>query len=172
MSYFRITQDDKVRNPIKVPLSYQEIISDKPLAKILNFKQIGFDFLPLDYMSIPCPIVSHRLYHLMVLYDLHIHWQSLSLIDQDTRVQYQYWILKKPMQDCLLTFDEDNFVFSSDKLGDESVIRVKIHSDLPRNEFVVMSRLANEIILVRLDLAESILRRNFYGIKLIRIHVK
>lgn len=113
-----------------------------------------------DIMFHPCFMVSETVRKAIMLYEPYMEYISVIVADREKKISRRYYIPVQEEVDCLT----DNSRFNVDKSViyhaqvDESRIRGKV--------LVSVSGINCRCILIRMDLAESILRRHTIGIGL------
>ncbi|SFA80060.1 imm11 family protein [Clostridium frigidicarnis] len=173
MDYFLLKQDTRYVNVpqlidvhkninIKdINLSTCDNISDTVILNVKADKDSAF----LDILDKPLFLMSDDLKNIIEKYDANIYFKTIPLIDLQHERQKNY---------CLPIFEElDALSEESEFNMDRSVIK-KIVLDSKKIKGKKIFKIKNEfktLIVVRLDVAESILRRGFTGIKLEKLCV-
>ncbi|WCF06587.1 serine protease [Paenibacillus thiaminolyticus] len=172
MSYFAIAQDPRITDAVHL-LGATQIIK-----KILEQDIIGkrneilhFDVKPnprneyIDYIESRLPIVSNRLAQLWLKYDPNLFFKPALLLDQTVMRQEMYWLLIPDPIDCVASasaFHKNgtvkHLVLDRQKIGNCKLFKV--------------AGLIETIIVIRLDVAESMLRRGFTGFKLCKVEME
>ncbi|WP_110955868.1 hypothetical protein [Anaerosinus massiliensis] len=112
-----------------------------------------------DIISRPAYLISNGVRMILGKYDRSLVFKAVPIIEQETGAQYLYWMMGVDEIDCL----SDQTVYDKGGQIKEIVLdETKIGS---KTIFKVRTRLGKYLI-VRLDAAESLLRRPFYGISL------
>ncbi len=112
-----------------------------------------------DFLEFPLPLLSTTLKDVFCSYVPDLPCSCVLLTDQKERQQHTYWVFELECMECLA----DNTVYYPDgtfkkilldkeKIGEKAVFRVDGVIQKP--------------VIIRVDVAESILRRNMLGIKL------
>ncbi|PZM61939.1 serine protease [Paenibacillus dendritiformis] len=171
MSYFAITQDSRITDAVHL-LGDAQIIK-----KILEQDIIGkrdeilhFDVKPnprneyMDYIESHLPIISNRLKQLWLRYDPKLFFKPVILLDQTVMRQEMYWLLIPDLIDCLASasaFHKNgtvkHLVLDRQKIGDCKIFKV--------------AGLIERMIVIRLDVVESMLRRGFTGFGLRKVEI-
>ena len=113
-----------------------------------------------DIIFHPCFMVSETVRKVIMLYEPYLRYSSVIVADREKKSSSRYYIPVLEEVDCLT----DNSRFNLDKSviyhaqAEESRIRGKV--------LVRVSRINCTCILIRMDLAESILQRHTIGIGL------
>lgn len=173
MDYFLLKQDTRYVNVPQLTDVHKNInIKDINLLRcdnisdtvILNVKA-GKDSAFLDILDKPLFLMSDDLKNIIEKYNANIYFKTIPLIDLQHERQKNY---------CLPIFEElDALSEESEFNMDKSVIK-KIVLDSKKIKGKKIFKIKNEfktLIVVRLDVAESILRRGFTGIKLEKLCV-
>jgi len=170
MEYFMMRQDPRVHNvakPVgeKVAMLRHITRDEMNTASIPTnlFVQNGGKAEFPDFIEDPVMLVSEKLKKVMSKYQKDAVFKTVVLIERETNRHEVYYLISAPRIDCAsceTTYDaRGNFkelVIDQDKVGHARIF------------FPV----GNERrILVRLDVAESILRRHPYGVWFERIRV-
>ncbi|MBC2582568.1 serine protease [Clostridium sp. DJ247] len=116
----------------------------------------------IDFIEKPVPLVSDNLKKLLQKYDKKIFFKPIVLCDRKQEKQDLYWLMVPDSIDCLSDKSEFNkdgtlkrLVIDKKKVGNFKIFKV--------------NGIIEDLMLVRLDAAESILRRDFTGIKLKKV---
>ncbi len=110
-----------------------------------------------DYISGPIPLIAEKLYKILRKYQQDTIFHQVVLIEKDSGVQKVYYLMIPPSLECAnkskTAYDRAgnvlDFVLDAECIGKNRMFRVP--------------ELKNQIV-VRLDVAESILRRDASGI--------
>lgn len=167
MDFFVISQDERISVAVK-PINVSKVISQEMLD-INKAKKMGRLFLQLqikdkeyneyiDFIESPM-LASDKLKTLFEKYDTGVYYIPVMLADMKRQRQDVYWLLVPHEKDCLSQKAEFNKDGSIKKLiiNEKKAAGFKI--------FKIKGVLENYLI-IRLDVAESILRRDFTGITL------
>lgn len=168
MEYFIISQDIAIPDPVQ-PVGILKVI-DRDLIKPENIQKmdelaVQFEIkensraVYVDFIESPVPLVSDRLKEILSRYEERIFFKPVLLADIRNTRQDVYWLLVPDSIECLSDKSEFNKNGTIKNLVlDERKVRF-------RKVFKVKGILEN-LIIIRLDVAESLLRREFTGIKL------
>lgn len=117
-----------------------------------------------DLISSPVYLMSNGIKELFTKYDKSLVCKAVRLVDEDSEQQLLYWIMGLDEVDCLSKETEfyptgtlKRLVLSQEKIGKNAIFKL---GGIRENHLVV-----------RLDAAESLLRREFYGIELKKINM-
>jgi len=119
-----------------------------------------------DILSMPGYLVSPKVHAVMKLYDPYVKYRQMILFDKQAKMAKLYLLPILPVCNCLLP--------ESELSRDKSKI---IHGivDLEKTQhrpFLKVGGVTNTHIAFRLDVVESILRREAKGLKLIELELK
>lgn len=110
-----------------------------------------------DYISGPIPLIADRLHKILKKYQQDAIFHQVVLIEKDKGTQRVYYMMIPPSLECA-----DKSKTAYDRAG--NVLDFVLDAEcIGRNKIFRVSELKNQIA-VRLDVAESILRRNVGGI--------
>ncbi|MBC2580555.1 imm11 family protein [Clostridium sp. DJ247] len=171
MEYFVIYQDKRIENaaePIGILKEISKDMLNKEGTKHMDELPIQFDIKEkssseyIDFIEKPVPLVSDNLKKLLQKYDKKIFFKPIVLCDRKQEKQDLYWLMVPDSIDCLSDKSEFNkdgtlkrLVIDKKKVGNFKIFKV--------------NGIMEDLMLVRLDAAESILRRDFTGIKLKKV---
>ncbi|MBD8498797.1 imm11 family protein [Paenibacillus arenosi] len=112
----------------------------------------------VDYLERPLPLLSDKLKRLVEKYAAKMPVRSAVLIDQEQGQQQPYWIIAPPVVDCLSEATEfyldgslKQLVIEKEKVGPYHLFK--------------LGGIREDMLIVSLALAESMLRRDFTGIR-------
>jgi len=117
-----------------------------------------------DYFDKPITLIADRLKNVITMYQKDIDLRPVVLIEQKADRQEIYHLIDAPVIDCASSTSKldhtgkiKELVLDRDKIGNQKIFHVL---DFYRH------------LIVRLDVAESILRRNSYGIEFQKIQLE
>lgn len=173
MRYFLLEQD-KGYTDIPVPLGWYEILAPgkameslKKLPRRTIFKiKTGENTVFLDFMTDPVVMVSEKVKECLELYEPNIPFKEIVLLDRRKKMSRGYFVPFLTELNCLAeeseytnwNYDLKKAVLDGSKLKDKAVFTVKGPQKLN--------------IAVRLDAAESLLRRSVKGLMFKEMEVK
>jgi hypothetical protein len=171
MEYFILSQDQRVLSTIR-PLDIAKLVPGNGLALE---RWDDLDKLPVqyfleenshpdyvDYIASPVPLVSDRLKQLYQKFDTRIFFKPVALADSKQMRQELYWLMNPPRCACMAEQTEFN--------KDRSVKRLVIdYRKADGNWIFRVDGILERLFVVNLGVAEAMLRRDFSGVKLIRI---
>lgn len=116
----------------------------------------------VDFIESPVPLVSGRLKDILAKYDKKVFFKPIFLADIKRSRQDVYWFMIPENVECLSPKSEfnKNGTLKRIVIDEERVKYCKV--------FKIKGIMEN-LIVIRLDVAESILRRGFFGINLTRL---
>lgn len=173
MEYFRLETDKQWHGHIqimnlqqsidkrKIHLTMEKKIKDGLFFRIASEEERYPDVLDRDLF-----LISEQMKSVFSMYQSGIVFKNVSLVNLKNGHMLSYNMPLLQEVDCLSSESELNLdrsvikkmVLMESKIGDHRIFRLK-HGD-------------SQIVIVRLDVAESILRRNFYGVSLRRIELE
>lgn len=173
MEYFLLTQDWRYTDiPQLEPLSRQlpalkpEFVQPGDLQQPLGlYMQSHEDSEYLDYLEEALPLLSSRMMKLWQMYEPHMSFHPVVLMNPERLLQMTYHLAFPAAVDVLHEDSEWN--------PDRTLLQhiVLDSSKLPRRKIFKIGESAKPQIIVRLDVAESILRRDMTGIKLQKLEL-
>lgn len=114
----------------------------------------------IDYVEGPRRLVSNRMKQLLELYEAGLGWTSVILTAKEAKRQELYWFLEPKERDVLSDKSK------RDRLG--NVTTLVLDGKRLRRERLFC---AEGHVVVHLDVAESLLRRAYTGLRLIPVEV-
>ncbi|HEY8465095.1 MAG TPA: DUF1629 domain-containing protein [Bacillota bacterium] len=171
MEYFILNQDEQVTEAVK-PLGISGLVKDYGLTteswESLNdlpeqfyLDEDGGDEY-VDFIAAPVPLVSSRLKELFQKFDARIFFKPVVLADPKAMRQELYWLINPSSCDCIAAQSEFN------KDGTVKHLVIDQHKAEGRWIFKVAGIMEHWII-VNLGVAEAVLRREFSGVRFIRV---
>ena len=160
--YFEIEQDKRIRNRFQfrdIESAVREEFEPEEVGQIQDR-----DSIYPDVIDAPVFLVSDSLKKLLSAYDPEVIYRRVALNQVEERIQKKYWLLLTEKIDCLDGSSEQyangwdkRIVLNREQIGRRRVFKVR-DIRVPR-------------VFVNLEVAESILRRNFEGILLRPVEV-
>lgn len=158
MDYFRMITDKRLcRLPqIQLPKELSPIGMTKPSIVYVE-KNHGLSTEYADYLEKPVPLIAEKFQRILQKYQQDILFQRVTLIEKETGQQKPYYFMMPPKIACAdreesrydAVGNVQDFVLDVKKAGNRKIFQAE---DYGRQ------------LLVRLDVAESILRREADGI--------
>lgn len=164
MDYFIMKTDSRINRvpQLEIPKGILHIgdVEDKINENISVIYVKGSQELKteyLDYIESPIPLIAEKLYKILRKYQENAVFHQITLIEKDKGTQKIYYMMLPPVFECAninrTIYDNagnvQDFVLDVGRIGKNRIFRVK--------------ELKKQIV-VRLDVAESILRRETNGI--------
>ena len=154
MDYFIVKQDPDLKHVAKIT-NWDKVLSSVPIqTKVANVEDQIFKEYP-DFYDQPGLLIAKRFKKILSLYQEDIKFQTVVLFDKKDKQQTSYDLIRVPVVDCMsgeskTQYDEiTELVLDLDKIGNYCIFE--------------MANSKNQLI-VRLDVAESLLRRGAYGV--------
>ena len=173
MEYFLMQQDTRYINTPILKNVFQTIDKKKlcpersgELEEIITFQVVSNkDMNYIDLLDGQLLLVSAKLSALLAKYEPYLEFKTISLVDSDQGVHQLYYLPILPEVHCISTKSEFNL--------DRSLLKqiVLKETAIDDRSLFKLGGVATPYHIVRLDLAESILRRDFKGIKLTRLQL-
>lgn len=116
----------------------------------------------VDFIERPVPLISEKLKQVFEMYQKNIYFKPVVLADVKKMKQSLYWLFVPDATECLSPRSE----FKMDGALKKLVIDEK-KANLHR--VFRVAGVLEDIVIVNQDVAESTLRRDFYGIKFTRV---
>lgn len=167
MEYFIICQDKRVLNSVE-PIGVSKAIDKNIDTKAEDEMPVQFYIKEkkeneyVDYIDGQAPLISDKLKYIFEKFQEDIFLKPAVLADIKRMKQDLYWIMIPQAVECLSPKAEFNkngtlkkLVIDETKIGFTKIFKV--------------DGILENLIIISLDLAESILRRDFIGIKLERV---
>jgi len=116
-----------------------------------------------DIITSPVYLVSDEMKVLFAKYDKTLVFKAVRLVDEDSKKQTLYWIMGVEELHCL----SEQTVLNPPRMRHLVLDQDKIN----KTPIFKLGGILENYLIVRLDVAESLLRRNFYGIELRKMSV-
>lgn len=172
MEYFIMKFDKRVQNAFRLfdfpgseSMEYGIEDSDK-LRDHTSLYTVDFDqgSYP-DVIEAPLFMVSQKVKNVIELYDETTEFKAVSIINRNKKKIESYYVLLQERIDCLhedSDFYLDNsvkeLVLDSSKIGERQIFKVK--------------GIGPAYVIVSMDIAESVLRRDSFGVLFEKVKVK
>lgn len=175
MDYFLLSQ--KASNPIKLlgldERMYKNNLTDKKFSELPPVMVAYIDYYPEmeipDVMLRPMFLVSDALKDIITIYDEEIRWKAVQAMPQSedmvAKTAPLYWAGNYPTQNCI--HQEAEF-YPDNRIKELVLDRRKIRGQ----DIFRVGNLLESRIVISLRLAESILRRNLYGVGLTEMDIR
>lgn len=174
MEYFELSQNKKVENPIELlgldPQEYCYAMKKEDFEKLEKLKVAYFsgrEFEEIcDIIKTPTFMISDEMKKLFLLYEKEIEFKSVQIFPTATESkQYPlYWVPR---------FEEINCYHKNTVIHDLGSVKrlVLEQSKIGNKQIFRLPGLLEYKVVVSMPVAESILRRRFYGVGLQKIEV-
>ncbi|MFC9712517.1 hypothetical protein ACFTRD_30805 [Paenibacillus sp. NPDC056933] len=170
MRYFRLMPDTRWINRVETEAvgevqrrewnaSFQEGGSDHTAINLSVKSRPNVDYT--DYLERPVPLVSDRMLEVFTLYDPALIRRAAVLTDKARMSQETYWAIYPTTMDVLSPQTERHL--------DGNLKRIVLGRGRTALPLFQLKEPRESIIVVNLALAESLLRRDFAGIQLVRL---
>lgn len=115
--------------------------------------------LYLDFLEFPLPLLSTQLKDVFISYLPELPCSCVLLSDRELRQQHTYWIFELACLECLA---------DSTELYPDGTFKKMVLDEckIKENAIFRASGITHKPVIIRKDVAESILRRSMLGIKL------
>ncbi|MBG9795700.1 hypothetical protein ABD76_25860 [Paenibacillus dendritiformis] len=160
MHYFLLQQDERSK-PLLVISSQRDNDSSHGGQEYNSlYVQEEAEVAFLDYAEQPRRLVSNRMKQLLELYEAGLSWTSVIVTAKEAKRQELYWLLEPKERDVLSDKSK------RDPFG--SVTTLVLDGRRLRRERLLC---AEGHVIIHLDVAESLLRRGYTGLRLIPVEV-
>ncbi|WP_438347725.1 serine protease [Paenibacillus sp. FA6] len=171
LDYFRLSLDPRIPDPAE-PEGLRDLVKPEMLtlshAHELRELELQFPIRGVteptypDYLERPLPLLSDRLKQLIEIYCPRMPYEPIGLLDVKRLRHETYWLMEPQQSACLSQQSQ----FHPNGSLKELVIDVqKVDGQM----LFQIDGIRETIIVVHLAVAESLLRRDFQGIKLTRV---
>ncbi|MCM3142689.1 DUF1629 domain-containing protein [Brevibacillus sp. MER 51] len=168
MNYFILSQDERIASAVE-PTGVFDVIRQEWLTPDyqdeLDEAVIQFDIKQkkendyLDFLDRPIPLYSNRLKTIIHKFAPKLFVKSVVLVDRERIKQDLYWLMILPRVNCLSEQSEfhrdgslKRLVLDPEKIGRHTIFQIE--------------GIREPYIIIDLRLAEALLRRDFFGIRL------
>jgi len=161
MLYFQLRKDGKLDNTPVITNFINTLANPNSLSEKASvfFIDETDDINYPDFMDRPLFLVSDRLKKIIEIYHPDYTYRVTAFTQLEKRTQKIYWNIDLPIVDCL----SEESKIDSHGLVLEAVID---ESKIKNKSIFQIKKSIQSLYVIRLDLAESILRRNMYGFTL------
>lgn len=173
MEYFQLELDPRIHDAMR-PVGLGKVLTPERLSgsRQDELKEMRLQFeieeqgslTFTDFIGYPVPLLSDALKRLIKVYDPSVPAFQIGLIDTKRQKQELYWLLLPPKVRCL----SGDSRYSADGRLQEAVLDQGMLDGSP---LIRVEGAPDNWMYVHLGLAESMLRRDFYGIKLNRANM-
>lgn len=176
MDYFLLKQDERYTNTprlidifSKLDVRNINLLKAHKIEDIIVFKvnsSDGSEFL--DILDNQLFLISKSMKEIIEKYDSGIVFKTLALIDKVHNKQVNYYL---PIVEELEVLSEATEFNLNKTVVRKLILDEEKMKQLSKKIFKIKES-SKPLIIVRLDIAESLLRRNFKGIKLERVEIR
>ncbi len=165
MEYFIMRTDSRLRRLPQLQVS-KEILNLSDAGQMNNKKAASVIYVTgnkglsveyPDYIAGPIPLIAEKLHKILKKYQQDAIFHQVVLIEKDRGTQKVYYVMLPPILECA---DKSKTVYDKALNVLDFVLDTEC---VGRNRIFRVLELKNQIV-VRLDVAESILRRDTSGI--------
>lgn len=174
MNYFILSQDERIINAVK-PVGIAQVIKKELLTieRMEELEELERQFPVLekgemvytDFIEKPIMLISDAVKQLVEKYVPNMPFKAVVLTDMPKLMQTLYWLVIPPRVRCLSAQTE----FHLDGTLKKLVIDEQLAAPY---SFFQIEGIKEQFIVVNIELAESILRRDFRGIRLQKIQTE
>ncbi|TYQ16970.1 UNVERIFIED_CONTAM: hypothetical protein Cloal_3560 [Acetivibrio alkalicellulosi] len=163
MEYYLIYQDNRIEN-FAEPMGVSKIINmdDLPVQFYIKDKS---ENEYIDFIEKPVTLISEKLKQIFEIYQKGIFYKPVVLADKKRMRQDLYWLMLPQKRECLSLQTEFN--------KNDTIKRIVIDEKKAGNYSIFsIDGIIENFIVVNLDVAESVLRSDFFGIKFKKVEVE
>lgn len=174
MNYFILSQDERITNAVK-PVGIAQVIKKELLTieRMEELEELERQFpvlekgevVYIDLIEKPIMLISDAVKQLVEKYVPNMPFKAVVLTDMPKLMQTLYWLVIPPRVRCLSAQTE----FHLDGTLKKLVIDEQLAAPY---SFFQIEGIKEQFIVVNIELAESILRRDFRGIRLQKIQTE
>ncbi|CAI6084101.1 hypothetical protein PAECIP112173_04179 [Paenibacillus sp. JJ-100] len=161
--FYELTEDHRILNPFRppaLPTSFDEL----PLSSVMMIER-QMNEEPTDWISRPSYFVSDRMKRLMEMVDEALLFKSVTFIDQRSGEQLGYWACHIP---AVLALSDNSLFYPNG-----SIQHLLLQGEKVRDQrMFTLEGARGSGVIVRLDLAESMLRRGLSGFVLRKVDLE
>lgn len=155
MHYFVLEQDERSKPSLVINASANDVLEGSSL-----YVREELEVVFIDFVEEPQPIVSNRMKQLLELYESRLAWTPVVLTAKEAKRQELYWYLQPSEREVLSDKSK------RDRLGNVTTVVLDGNRLQQERLFCAGGR-----IIIQLDVAESLLRRAYTGMRLISVEV-
>ncbi|MEK4628206.1 serine protease [Solibacillus sp. FSL R7-0682] len=174
MNYFILSQDERILNAVE-PVGITQTIKKEWLTveHLSELDAIDSQFPVLDkpeqdyidFISRPIPLLADPLKQLVEKYNPRMPFKPLVLVDIPKIKQTLYWMVVPPKVACLSPKTEFHLDGTVKKLVIDEALAAPY-------TFFKIDGIKEDFILVNVELAESMLRRSYRGLRLVKVQTE
>lgn len=174
MNYFILSQDERISNAVE-PVGLSKIIKKELLTveRMEELEELDRQFPVLDksendyidFIEKPIALLADPVKQLVEKYEPHLPFKPVVLVDMPKLKQTLYWLSIPPKVACLSAQTEFHLDGTLKKLVIDETLAAPY-------TFFQIEGIKEDYIIVNIELAESILRRSFRGIRLRKVQTE
>ena len=174
MNYFILSQDERISNAVE-PIGISQVIKKELLTveRMEELEELERQFPVLDksendyidFIERPIALLADPVKQLVEKYEPRLPFKPVVLVDLPKLIQTLYWLVIPPKVTCLSPQTE----FHLDGMLKKLVIDETLAAPYT---FFKIEGIKEDYIIVNIELAESILRRSFRGIRLRKVQTE
>lgn len=163
MEYFLMLSDDRIGNRLKLQQDTMNIELTEACSVYTDFKEdtVFVDFLPIRQLFCHAFYVSDDFKELLDLYTDNLTAFPVFITDKNQKGQKVYWRIDIELVDCVVkepNMSYSNLTLYKSKLDSKHIFRIAFEKQ--------------EYLIVSLNLAETILRKEPSGIRFLPVKLK
>lgn len=172
MKYFIMTQDKRLRNVVKLKdfptdqeADFDTSYADQVNANTVLHTEESDNTVYPDVLLAPLYLVEDKIYRVASMYDETLLFRKVSLVNLDRATRKSYWLPLLDRMDCLHSdskFYKDNSV--EQLVLDEEKVRGK--------EMFKIEGITPNWVVVSMNIAESVMRREPFGVRFEEVLVR
>lgn len=171
MDYYHLNLNHLVKHPIRIK-GFDILASIAPFDSYKELSVYFFDYIEgeteiTSILTSPIFLIDKKISDLFVLYQPNMQMKGIQLFSTDPDEKKKavlYYLPDIPKIDCL-----------SDKVRinpNGTINEILLNKDkVPEYPIFMLERIAEQKVIINEDVAESLLRRNLYGIGLKKIEI-
>ncbi|MEB2280715.1 serine protease [Lysinibacillus xylanilyticus] len=174
MNYFILSQDERISNAVE-PVGLSKIIKKELLTveRMEELEELDRQFPVLDksendyidFIEKPIALLADPVKQLVEKYEPRLPFKPVVLVDMPKLKQTLYWLSIPPKVACLSAQTEFHLDGTLKKLVIDETLAGPY-------TFFQIEGIKEDYIIVNIELAESILRRSFRGIRLRKVQTE
>lgn len=166
MDYFIMKTDERICKLPEIQLPKELFTLKQSKEKVKNMsatpmiyisKKTGLNIEYTDYFEKPMPLIAEKFQKILQKYQQDAVFQRVMLVEKETGQQKPYYLLLPPEIECA-----DEVASKYDAVG--NIQDFVLDTEKAGKQRIFLAKDYKKKLLVRLDVAESILRRESNGI--------
>lgn len=174
MNYFIVSQDERIANAVE-PIGIAQVIKKElvTMERMAELEELERQFpvlekkemVYIDFIEKPVALFSDAVKQLVEKYEPRLPFKPVVLMEMPNLKQTLYWLVIPPKVACLSSQTEFHLDGTTKKLVIDETLATPY-------TFFKVEGIKEEHIIVNIELAESILRRAFQGIRLHQVQTE